>query len=241
MDRICYFPDPSNLTDAVTKVIAWLSESEGGATLIADDKGTATRSLRHLARAGKEEEWLGTRGISLQTLRGGFSLRGDRVALLYPSVKCLGEVEERLFSPMPSSNAPSDLLVLVWNEAQALEWCRRYAPRVIGNVPAGWKQRSARADTSNVPEDIRRILALVAGKVESYGYLKFNERDRLKADMMINWSCWKPVSTEECRAVCYELGMPVEATDEVVGMLDNRHQGKRLQVKQGERGYVHNP
>mgnify|MGYP006926214956 FL=1 len=68
----------------------------------------------------------------------------------------------------------------------------------------------------------------------SAGYatgLKWNEEDKLKADMMNRPERWASISVEQVREKCRELGMSPKDIDTIAGFLQRRKEGRRFNVR----------
>lgn len=67
--------------------------------------------------------------------------------------------------------------------------------------------------------------------------LKWNEEDKLKADMMNRPDRWLPVTPEPVRAKCRELGMRPNDIGTVVGFLQRRKDGRGFNVQSSYRTF----
>ena len=77
----------------------------------------------------------------------------------------------------------------------------------------------------------------------SAGYssgLKWNEEDKLKADMMNRPDRWVPITVEQVREKCRELGMRPNDIDTVAGLLQRRKDGRRFNVGSSNRTFYFN-
>ena len=70
--------------------------------------------------------------------------------------------------------------------------------------------------------------------------LKWNEEDMLKADMMNRPERWEPITVEQVRAKCRELGMRPKDVDTVAGYLQRRKDGRRFNVRSSYRDFQFN-
>jgi hypothetical protein len=89
-----------------------------------------------------------------------------------------------------------------------------------------------------LPEDVIRILKSLAQWAAGYDSgLKWNEEDKLKADMMNRPERWTSISVEQVRGKCRELKMRPKDIETIVGLLERRKQGRRFNVRSTYRDY----
>lgn len=67
--------------------------------------------------------------------------------------------------------------------------------------------------------------------------LKWNEEDKLKADMMNRPERWIPITIEQVRAKCKKLGMSPNDIDTIAGFLQHRKAGRRFNVRSAYRTF----
>lgn len=92
--------------------------------------------------------------------------------------------------------------------------------------------------TTPLPNGIDCILDYVARKAAGYSTgLKKNEVDKLKADMMNRPDRWKPVTVEQVRAKCKELGMRPNDVDAIAELLQRRKDERSFRVDSSCRGF----
>lgn len=100
---------------------------------------------------------------------------------------------------------------------------------------------SQRPAVDPLPEDVDAILELIAAMAAGYSSgLKWNEEDKLKADMMNRPERWVPVTVEQIRARCHALGMRGEDVDTIAGYLQRRKEGRRFNVRSSYRTFHFN-
>ena len=132
--------------------------------------------------------------------------------------------------------AVEEVLLLVWDEDSALDWIRKHNPELIGVAPNGWEEKLAAGDTTSMPDDITAILEYLAASPQIYGNsLKWNEKAKLKADLMHNTAAWRRTSSDQVKRKCLELGMSLEDANLVSDLVKKRLEGKRLV---SDRGYA---
>ena len=90
---------------------------------------------------------------------------------------------------------------------------------------------------NGVEEILENIAAWAAGYSSG---LKWNEEDKLKADMMNRPERWAPITVEQVRAKCRALGMRPDDVDTVAGFLQRRKEGRRLNVQSSYRTFHFN-
>lgn len=92
-----------------------------------------------------------------------------------------------------------------------------------------------------LPNGIHGILEHVAGMAAGYSSgLKWNEEDKLKADMMNRPERWSLVTVEQIRAKRRELGMRPNDVDKIAGFLQRRKGGRRFIVRSSYRTFQFN-
>lgn len=70
-----------------------------------------------------------------------------------------------------------------------------------------------------------------------YGYLKWNEHDRLKADMINARQRWLPVDPVALKAKCVAVGFPERSVRHVMELLKRTQRGDRMIAPKGEKTY----
>lgn len=151
------------------------------------------------------------------------SLTGRRVMHAWPDREHLNE----LWGARAAA-----LVVIEWNEEHSTEWLKDAAPDLL--LPGATHRTSAAAPAAgpNLPEDVASILTSTARWAAGYsGGLKWNEEDKLKADMMNRPERWAAVTVEQVRAKCRELGMRPNDVDTITGFLQRRKEGRRFNVR----------
>ncbi len=83
--------------------------------------------------------------------------------------------------------------------------------------------------TAELSNGISDILAFLAEKAKGYNnHLKWNEVDRLKADLMNARQRWIGVPLDKIRAEMTALGMRMEDVDKCVDVISKAQAGRRL-------------
>lgn len=79
-----------------------------------------------------------------------------------------------------------------------------------------------------LPEDVEGIFEYLRDRISGYGYLKWNEVDMMKADMMNVRHRWTGVDVKAFRQRCLDVGMTKKETAEMVDYLTRAQAGRRL-------------
>ncbi|MBT1586443.1 hypothetical protein [Curtobacterium aurantiacum] len=89
-----------------------------------------------------------------------------------------------------------------------------------------------------LPNGIDGILEYLASQAAGYSSgLKWNEEDKLKADLMNRRSRWDGVSPDQVRAKCRALGMRPNDVDTIVVLVQRRLDGGRFNVRKSYRQF----
>lgn len=210
------------------RAVKWLLEQPGGPIVVVTPrKDFDGESLKRL---------IAQPGVVHRTWRGfiGGSFDGQRVLHAWPDRKHLNDLW--------GSEADA-LVVIEWNEQETAEWIADTNP--IQLLPHGVAPASTAPAAEKVldplPNGIDGILEYVAGMAAGYSSgLKWNEEDKLKADMMNRPERWSSVTVEQVRAKCRELGMRPNDVDTIAGFLQRRKEGRRFNVRGSYRTFHFN-
>ena len=163
------------------------------------------------------------RGLSVGTLAG------RRVVHAWPDRQHLNDLWD--------ADAAA-LVVIEWGEPSTADWVIEASPDLLlpnQTVLSGTKPTVKPVD---LPDDVDAILQSVAGWSAGYSSgLKWNEEDKLKADMMNRPTRWQGVTVEQLRARCRELEMKPNDIDTIAGFLQRRKDGRRFNVRSTYRGF----
>lgn len=201
-----------------TRAIKWLLEQDGGeVVVVTPQKNFEGSSLRKLI-AHPQVRHLSWKGFS------AWSLHGTRALVAWPNRKILNGLWD----------ADADALAIIeWNENETAEWIDDARPVVL--LPGVTRAHQAtEAEEPNVPlpNGIDDIIEHVANMAAGYDSgLKWNEKDKLRADMMNRPDRWRDVTVEQVRAKCRALGMRPDDVDTITGYLQKRKDGKRFNVR----------
>ncbi|MFB7584646.1 hypothetical protein [Streptomyces hydrogenans] len=87
--------------------------------------------------------------------------------------------------------------------------------------------------SGSLPADVNNFLDFIGMNIKASGGFVWNERDRIKSDMMRERGRWSPsrVSPEALRNKCEEIGMTAEDADKVTNWLRSTQAGKQLRPR----------
>ncbi|WP_460997748.1 hypothetical protein [Trueperella pyogenes] len=200
------------------RAIKWLLQQAGGSvTVVTPRQDVSSDVLKSL---------INQRGVTHLSWEGLFAqgLRG-RVLFAWPDRQHLND----LWGIQADA-----LAVIEWNPDETQEWIEDNNPLVLLHDRA---ERYKPDETKNsqaapLPNGIDDILEYVAQMAAGYSSgLKWDEEEKLKADMMNRPKRWAPVTVNQVRAKCKELGMRPNDVDTVAGFLQRRKEGRSFRVK----------
>jgi len=208
------------------RAVKWLLSQPGGpVVVVTPQRAVESASIaRLIAQPGVQHHaWRGHHG-------GYYS--GHRVLQAWPDRKHLNDVW----------NVDADAIAVIeWSVDETAEWISHMNPVQLlpGNrIEPSSPQRPAVAP---LPEDVDAILRHIAAMAAGYSAgLKWNEEDKLKADMMNRPDRWVSVTVEQIRARCHDLGMRGEDVDTISGYLQRRKEGRRFNVGSSYRTFHFN-
>lgn len=231
-DTYCYPVAISRLSEGEmskesqnARAIRWLLDQPGGqVVLVTPTKQVPGDVLSRFATSP---------GIAHLSWRGfsSHSLARRRVVYAWPDRQHLNDLY----------GVEIDALVVIeWNESETAEWMEDANPVQLLNGTT--VQPSARDGESHdgeaLPNGVGAILEHIASMAGGYSSgLKWNEEDKLKADMMNRPQRWEPITVEQVRLKCRELGMRPNDVDTVAGLLQRRKDGRRFNVRSSYRTF----
>ncbi|MGO1696148.1 MAG: hypothetical protein ACTHZK_10625 [Arthrobacter sp.] len=211
----------------VARAVAWLSQQLGGPiTVVTPQRRFESETLKRLL--GRAD----TAHLTWQGFSAG-SLTRRRVIDAWPDRQHLNDLW----------GSQADAIVVVeWGTAETTAWLEdaipvRLLPGQTSQLVSG--QEAALAVTGDpLPEDVIRILKILSKWAAGYDSgLKWNEEDKLKADMMNSPERWTSVTVEQVRDKCRELKMRPKDIETIVGFVERRKQGRRFNVRSTYRDY----
>lgn len=132
--------------------------------------------------------------------------------------------------------------VIEWSEPETVEWLADANPvQLFDNRTVEPAVETAGEEDESLPNRVDSILEYVAGMAASYSSgLKWNEEDKLKADMMNRPERWDPMTVDQVRAKYRALGMRPDDVDTIAGLLQRRKEGRRFNVRSSYRDFYFN-
>ncbi|MDE8670782.1 hypothetical protein PY310_19605 [Pseudarthrobacter sp. H3Y2-7] len=210
------------------RAINWLLAQPGGPVVVVtprkDFDGTSLMKLVAQPRV-THRTWRGfSRGV----------LSGTRVIHAWPDRQHLDDLW---------GCAADAIVVIEWNERHTAEWIADAKPvqlfldqTVDPNLEAVDEEAQ-----EPLPNGVEGILEHIAHMAAGYSSgLKWNEEDKLKADMMNRPERWGPITVDQVRVKCRELRMRPRDVDTIAGFLQRRKEGRRFNVRSSYRGFQFN-
>ena len=215
--------EPQNL-----RAIKWLLDQPGrSVVVVTPQKQFHGDSLKRLVSQP------GVIHLSWRGLSAG-SLSGRRVLYAWPDRQHLNGLWD----------VDADALVVIeWNEGETDEWIEDANPVQLlrGETVPPAAAPVVPETRGPLPNGVDGILEHIAAMAAGYSSgLKWNEEDKLKADMMNRPDRWVPITPEQVREKCRELGMRPDDVDTVVGFLQRRKDGRRFNVQSSYRTFHFN-
>lgn len=209
-----------------TRAVKWLLTQPGGSVVIVTPRrAVESESLKRLIAQPNvhHHAWRGFHG-------GDFD--GQRVLYAWPDRQHLNDLW----------NADADAIVVIeWGVEETAEWIEDVKP--IQLLPGETIAPSPRSEIAlePLPNGVDRILEYVADMAAGYSSgLKWNEEDKLKADMMNRPERWASITVDQVRAKCRALGMRGDDVDTIAGFLQRRKEGRRFNVRSSYRTFHFN-
>jgi hypothetical protein len=211
--------EPQNI-----RAVTWLLEQPGGQVVVVTPRRDFSSKIltRLVASPGVvHHTW---RGINVS------AFDGQRVVYAWPDRKHLNDVW----------GAEADALVVIeWNENETAEWIADARPfQLLAEGEVQPPERAGSGVLEPLLNGIDSILEHVAHMAAGYSSgLKWNEEDMLKADMMNRPERWLPVTVEQVRAKCRQLGMKPKDIDTIADFVQRRKDGRRFNIRSSYRNF----
>jgi hypothetical protein len=210
------------------RAIKWLIDQPGGSiVVVTPQKNFEGESLKKLV-AKPRVTHLSWRGLSAG------SLAGHRVLLAWPDRQRLNDLW----------GVEADALVVIeFGKRDTADWISEANPTELSMNHAVQPTSKAHGigASAPLPNGVDGILEHIASMAAGYSSgLKWNEEDMLKADMMNCPNRWVPITVEQVRAKCRELGMRPNDIDTIAGYLQRRKDGRRFNVRSSYRDFRFN-
>jgi len=91
---------------------------------------------------------------------------------------------------------------------------------------------------SQLPEDIARIIAILARKTAAYGgHLPWEEEQMLKSDLMISRRFWSGFDADDVRRECFRQGIGFRDTGTITDLVARAQAGRELRPHFVFRGF----
>lgn len=209
-----------------TRAVRWLLAQPGGAVIVVTPRRDVPSAVlrRLVAQSGVQHHvWRGH--------TGGF-YEGHRMLYAWPDRQRLNEIW----------NVDADAIAVIeWSVEETAEWIEDMNPVQLLPGETIEPPAQSKPDLEPLPDGVDDILEYVAGMAAGYSTgLKWNEEDKLKADMMNRPDRWAPVTVEQVRARCRALGMRGDDVDTIAGFLQRRKDGRRFNVPSSYRTFRFN-
>jgi hypothetical protein len=207
------------------RAIRWLLEQHGGDVIVVTPRRDFhSDSLKRLVAAANVTH-LTWRGFSPSRLAG------RRVVYAWPNRQLLQDLW---------GVAATALVVIEWNEDETADWIVDADPvQLLAEGAVVPVAEAAPRTSESLPNGVDGILEYVARMAAGYSSgLKWNEEDKLKADMMNRPDRWEPISVEQVRAKCRELKMRPNDIDTIASFLQRRKEGRRFNVRSSYRDFA---
>ena len=210
-----------------TRAIKWLLQQPGGSiTVVTPQKAVDSAVITSLiARRGVTH--LSWRGLSTNSLRG-------RILFAWPDRKHLNDLW---------GLEADALAVIEWVPQETKEWIEDNRPVLLlhNQTKPYTPDAEEQISSERLPHGVEEILENIALWAAGYSSgLKWNEEDKLKADMMNRPQRWSSVTVDQVRAQCRELGMRPNDADTVAKLLQRQKDGHSFRVTSLYRDYYFN-
>lgn len=206
--------------------VKWLLAQPGGSLVVVTPRRAVdSASLKRLIGLPQVQHY------AWRGFHGGY-FDGQRVLYAWPDRDHLNQLW----------NVEADAIAVIgWNTDETAEWIEDVNP--IQLFPGKTIEPSPRVRTQPEPlaNGVDEILESIAAWAAGYDSgLKWNEEDKLKADMMNRPDRWAPITVEQVRAKCRALSMRGDDVDTIAGFLQRRKDGHRFNVRSSYRTFRFN-
>lgn len=208
------------------RAVRWLLSQPGGSVVVVTPRRDVPSDAIKRLIARPEVHHFAWRGF----LGGHFG--GQRVLYAWPDRQRLNDLW----------NADADAIVVIeWGVEETTLWVEDVTP--VQLLPGETIKPIPRMQSvpDPLPNGVDSILEYIAGMAAGYSTgLKWNEEDKLKADMMNRPERWVPVTVEQVRAKCRALGMRGKDIDTIADFVQRRKDGRRFNVRSSYRTFKFN-
>ncbi|MHD0307108.1 hypothetical protein [Rhodococcus erythropolis] len=218
---------PDNRERQSARAIKWLLDRRGGPILLV----TPNKKFDDVAIKALAARW-GTTHVTWKGLSSA-KFSGHRVIYAWPDRQRLNDLW---------GTEADALVVIEWGTSETAEWVEDANPVLLlpghSVQPREVASEAAGEALLNGVDDVLKSVAAWAAGYDSG--LKWNEEDKLKADMMNRPERWADVTVEQVRAKCRELGMRPNDIDTIAGLLQRRKNGRRFNVRSSYKDFRFN-
>lgn len=215
-------------TDQSRRAIAWLGGQQGGSIVVVtpQKQGYDSAIMALVSQPGVTQ-------LSWKGFNAGY-LDGHRVVYAWPDRRHLNDLWDA---------SPDALVVIEHGGDAAAEWIEDAGPVLL--LRSGAVALSPPAIPNDhsgpMPADVVEILEYVTRKAAGYDSgLKWNEEDKLKADMMNRPERWADITVEQVRSKLRDLGMRPADIDTIADYVQRRRDGRRFNVRSSYRTFRFN-
>ncbi len=206
------------------RAIEWLLQQTGGpVTVVTPQKNFESDLIETLTKRSGVVH-LTWKGLSTKGLSG-------RILFVWPRREHLND----LWGVQADA-----LAVIELNPDETQEWIEDHHPLLLlhDRTEPYTSDESESRDSDPFPNDVDEILEHIADMAAGYSSgLKWNETEKLKADMMNRPERWASATVDQVRAKCKKLGMSPNDADEIAGLLQRRKDGHSFRVRTSYRNF----
>lgn len=208
------------------RAVKWLLRQEGGPVIVV----TPRRSVESVCI----KQLIARPRVQHHVWRGfvGGHFDGQRVLYAWPDRQRLNEIW----------NVEADAIAVIeWGADETAEWIEDVNPVQLLPGETIEPSQAQQPNLEPLPNGVDAILEYVASMASGYSSgLKWNEVDKLKADMMNRPNRWVPITVDQVRAKCRGLGMRGGDVDTIASLLQRRKDGRRFSVQSSYRNFEFN-
>lgn len=205
------------------RAVNWLLAQPGGSVVVVTPRrAVESACIRRLVSTPGVQHlvWKG---------RAGEVYDGKRVLYAWPDRKRLNEIW---------NGAADAIAVIEWGVQETAEWIEDVNP--VQLYPGEMVEPTVRthSDIDHLPNGVDDVLEYVASMAAGYSSgMKWNEVDKLKADMMNRPDRWRSITVQQVRRKCQDLGMRGDDVDTIASLLQRRKDGRRFNVHSSYRTF----
>ncbi|RWZ68699.1 hypothetical protein ELQ92_00855 [Labedella populi] len=205
------------------RAVRWLQKQSGGQVVVVTPRREVDSPIVKQLIAHSNVRHVVWRGFSIGMLSG-------RVLHAWPNREHFQKLWDQDLDA---------LAVIEWNEDEAAEWIDDANPiQLFDDRTVEPAASPGEVVCETLPNGVDGILEYVAGMAAGYSTgLKWNEEDKLKADMMNRPERWVQITVEQVRVKCRVLNMRPDDIDTIAALLQRRKEGRRFNVRSSYRTF----